>query len=1064
MKKFTFKSAFAGLMILCSAQLGAQSMKSFPTVFASDREVREEQNSIPAPDTKDRGLLMYGATIQDAFGPLHYVKFYSKDAFDVIRIAPIDPKDSDYRILNLRCGTWCGDRFLGYKVNMYTYTERVKEFCEVDFTTGEAKTIAAMDEVGESWPTLYEMAYDNTNDIVYALGRNEELVVSDLYTVDKTTGQYTFKKTMDAYIWAMACDYEGNLYVVKGIPDENNEFYAGSQICKLDPKKDFTMVDSFEVKRDGQPLIPNFSHTMDMDHDSNTLYWVSNNNEGFQYLMKIDPKTKTSEESTSFGFNNISSLYIPFRGADSRDASGKVTNLVANSDNSYTLCDTLKWTNPSINWRGDKLEELHSIQICRGTETNVVATIDVKGKIGQPMQWIDKTPEHGYNTYYITPMRKSGEKGLIDSVKVFVGEDVPGAVRNLSFVPHGNMMKLTWEAPESGAAGKGYDKESLTYTVIRQPGNVEIAKGLKECSLIDNKETIYSSYSYEVTPFNAQGEGVTVKSESMMFGSPYKPDYSEMFNNLENVAKWTAIDNDFSGQTFKYVDFRNGFSNYTRTYGTNDDLLVSPPFQLDGGSSYRITFYTELGSPNEVYTYSIVMGDKMEASAFTTEIVKFEELNGVIYSEPRVNVGKVKVEKQGVYYLALRDNSPEGSDGFFLNVNGFKIERICDNDLSAVGMGGALEIAQGAEANVTVKILNTGSKTQNACKVKVLDITDNEEVVIGEADCTLSIEPDATVEAPVVIKAPKSGLRKFVAVVEMEGDENVANNRCAQLEYEVQPEGTITWNIFAQDENRSEHTTIPISFLKPESTTELLYLADEIKATKDGLISRFAFEYTSNGIANRIENIPVKIYMGLTDKTEYPEIPSSSDWTHNTELQLVYDGTTNVEIGEKLKMEFTLDTPFQYEADKNLLVQVWKSANTDDMFPALFQVYNTGINTWRSLRYQGASVFNFTDKTFAFREIPVAYMAIDYANGISEEIALDNAGIHYSSATHCIEFGGFEASEVYVYDMMGKVCAHAMVSEGQTNLPVQLHDGFYVVKVLSLNGENKVQKIIVKNE
>ncbi len=1066
MKKITLKSAFAGLMIMCSAQVGAQSVKTFPAAFAPNT-TQGTGNLIPAPDNRDRGLLMYGATLQDASGPLHYIKFYSKDAFEVIPIAPIDPKDSDYRILNLRCGAWCGNKFLGYKVNIYTYTERVKEFCEIDFNTGEVKTIAPMNENDTTWPTLYEMTYDNTNDILYAVGRNPERIVSDLYTVDKATGKYTLKKTLDSYVWAMAADYEGNLYIVRGIPDAANTYYIGSEICKLDPKNDFAVTESFEVKCNGDPIVPNYSHTMDMNHNTNLLYWAASNNEGYQHLYEVDPKARTAVETSSFGFNVISSLYVPYRGADNRDAAGKVLGLTANADNAYTLCDTLKWTNPSVNWRGDKLEELKSIQICRGTENNVVATIDAAGKIGLAMQWIDTTPEHGYNTYYITPMRKDGERGLIDSVKVYVGQDVPGAIRGLALTPESDMMKLTWQAPELGAAGKGYDKSTLTYTVIRQPGNVEIAKGLRETSLVDDKLTEFGTYYYEITPFNAQGEGITVKSESKMFGTPFTTTYTDTFENFENVEKWTIIDADLSGCSFQYVDFRKGFSNYTKNIGTNDDYLISPPIKLNGGCNYRITFLTELGSPKETYTYSIVMGDKKETTSLSTIVASFEELQGSIYSESCVNIAKTKVEKDGTYFIALRDNSPESSDGHFLNVTGFKIERIYGNDLAAAGMGGALEMAQGTDANVTVKVQNQGSKTQNAYKVKVLDVTDGEDVLIGEAECNVSVEPDAIADAPVVIKPTKSGSRKFVAVVEMSSDEYAENNRSAELDYVVQPEGTVTWNVFAQDKNRGKHTTVPISFLKPESTTEQLYLANEIKAEADGLITRFAFEYTSNSIANPVKDVPVKIYMALTDKTDYPEVPAISDWAVNTDMQLVYEGTTSVEIGEGLKMEFTLNTPFQYEKGKNLIVQVWKSGESDEMFPALFQIYNKGNNVWRSLRYQGYDEFYYEDEslqTFAFREIPIAYMAIDYTNGISDELVMGNSEISYSPATKSFVFSGFEASELYVYDMQGTVCAHSTIGIGQTSAHVQLQSGFYVIKAVTRDGENIVRKIVVDNE
>ena len=46
---------------------------------------------------EDKGVLMYGATMLDATGPAHYVKFYSKNGYGLTQIAEVDPDDD---------GTW----------------------------------------------------------------------------------------------------------------------------------------------------------------------------------------------------------------------------------------------------------------------------------------------------------------------------------------------------------------------------------------------------------------------------------------------------------------------------------------------------------------------------------------------------------------------------------------------------------------------------------------------------------------------------------------------------------------------------------------------------------------------------------------------------------------------------------------------------------------------------------------------------------------------------------------------------------------------------------------------
>ena len=98
--------------------------------------------------------------------------------------------------------------------------------------------------------------------------------------------------------------------------------------------------------------------------------------------------------------------------------------------------------------------------------------------MGKPMSYVDTHPYSGINTYYVVASRVSGEKGVPDSIRCYMGIDVPGAVQNIQIKKKGTGIDLSWEAPTKGL-NNGYIKASeLTYTLTRMPDNVVVAKDI----------------------------------------------------------------------------------------------------------------------------------------------------------------------------------------------------------------------------------------------------------------------------------------------------------------------------------------------------------------------------------------------------------------------------------------------------------------------------------------------------------------------------------------------------------------------------------------------------------
>ena len=1000
-----------------------------------------------------KGVLMYGATMLDASGPTHYVKFYSKKGYELTNVAPIDPADDGLHLIKLRCGTLCGDTYYGYICRVFTFVDQPNQFVSIDFNTGKVNVIHQF-EFTDEWPTIYEMAYDRERKTCWALARGtRDYATSDVYEINTTDGSFSRVAELDYYAWAMAVDYDGNAYVIKGKPDSKNEYYEGSYLVKLDVDEDFASVDSTELKVDGQSVIPNFDHSMDFDNNSNLLYWLSTSNDGYQRLYKIDPKKKTMVKESDMVYNEVVGLAIPFEGADSREAAGKVTNLTASSPDDGTMKASLSWTNPSVNWRGDNLTEFKEVTVSRGTRDNVVATLP--GTAGQECTWDDTNPTQGVVTYYLTPYRISGEKGLVDSVKVFVGQDAPGNVQNLTASAEGNNVSLKWEAPAVSHTGKGYDKNSLRYEITRTPGNKVVASDVTGTTYTDTDPDFFNYYTYTVTSKNDYGTGDS-ESVKLYAGKAYEPTFFEDFENAVQAARWQAVDNDNTGKTFTYAggnfeEFKC-FIDYMDAYKATDDYIFSPLVHLKGGQTYRVSMRALLRDVEQTHAFNFTYGSKPTAESQQT-IAKHENLTARQDLDARDFADLFTPSTDGDYYLGVRCLSAAkvaGDRNIYFGVRNFKVEEVKNNDMAAVALTIPYEVSMGNKASATVKVMNAGKNEQSKYTVQVVD---DKGGIWGTKTIDESLASQATKDVEIEITPAGMGKNNVYGKVVLDGDERAENDTTSATQVEVRLKG-LDWNIECNGDGASQSTTEPISFLNPYSTMQTTYLNTEL-GDKDGSVKGIAFEYTPNDISADTEDFNVKVYMGQT--TNDDSYSDASQWVNNSELTLVYDGNQHISSGTDSKMlKLELDQPFDYDHTKNLIVQVWKDGTTSEMFPALFNIYKTANWETHMLRYSGKYVFDFSATSFAMAGKPVAFFAIDFATGLKTVIAGD--GFFVDSANGFISLNG-TARSIEVFDMQGRLVSHS-VNTARVEIN-GISRGMYIVRVTDMNGNVISKKILL---
>jgi len=993
---------------------------------------------------EDKGVLMLGATMLDASGPAHYVKFYSKNGYNLTQVAEIDPNDDGLHLIKLRCGTLCGDTYYGYICRVFTFVDQPDRFVSVDFNTGKVNVIHQFDYT-EEWPTIYEMAYDRERKVCWALARGtKEYATSDVYEINTADGSFSKAAELDYYAWAMAIDYDGNAYLIKGKPDAHNQYYEGSYLVKVDPDEDFATVEESELKVNGEAIIPNFDHSMDFDNNSNMLYWLSTSNDGYQRLYKIDPKTKSCTKETDMVYNEVVALAIPFEGADSREAAGKVTNLTATSPDDGTMTATLSWTNPTVNWRGDDLTEFKEVAISRGTRDNVVAT--VAGSVGQACTWEDTTPTHGVVTYYLTPYRVDGEKGLVDSVKVFVGQDAPGNVQNLMAHVEGTNVTLTWEDPATSHTGKGYDKTSLRYDITRMPGGKVVASDVTGNTYTDADPDFYNYYTYFVTSKNDYGTGDS-DSVKLYSGKPYEPTFYDDLDNAEQAARWQAVDNDNTGKTFTYAggkfeDFKC-FIDYMDAYKATDDYLFTPLIHLKGGQTYRVSMRALLRDVEQTHAFNFTYGSQPTAEGQTV-IAKHPNLTARQELDAQDFADLFTPTTDGDYYIGVRCLSATkvaGDRNIYFAVRNFKIEEVRDNDMAATALTMPHDVSLGMQLKGTVTVMNAGKNEQSKYTVEIVDDKGN---VWGTKDVDETLASQATKDVEVDFTPAASGKATVYGKVILDGDEKADNDQTDGTLVDVAEQG-LDWNVECNGSGASVSTTEPMSFLNEYSTVQTVYLNSEL-GDKDGSVKGIAFEYTPNDISADTEDFNVKVYMGQTDSDD--NYTDASQWVNNSGLTLVYDGSQHLSAGtdtKMIRMEFS--QPFEYDHTKNLLVQVWKDGATTEMFPALFNIYKSANWETHMLRYAGRSAFDFAATSFAMAGKPVAYFSIDFATGLKTIVT--GEGFVVDPATGTLTLGA-TAKSIEIFDMQGRLVSR---SANATQIQVNgLSRGMYIVRVTDVNG------------
>lgn len=1086
MKQVYLSLLLAGLT--AAPALGQKTtVNAFPKPLApvANAGMKAPQFHLPsAIDDKKKGITMYAGQRLDQSKHRSWVKWQTGDSFNFTKIYEYIHHDKynedQQRGIYMGAYDSSNDTYYAFFNMHYTFGDMPMALAKVDMLTGDTTNVFQFADLAEpdveqtDWYNgryKYAMAYDPVNEVMYALGADYEngdpnLGYTVLYEVNlnATTLNDLFKKVkdMDGLYWDFCFDTQGNAWFAQKYGGSDG-IVKGTNLVKMDG--DFNRISEVKMQSEwGEDINSIYFSTMYFDNSTGDLYYLPCSDYGSTSLYKVNPTTGISQSVAWFNQgNHFTGLYIPYLTADNAAAPARVSGLDAQADLNGAMNDTIKWVTPSKTWAGDDLANLQTVKIYRKNagyatteltktadliaNSQLLATVPATEK-ETVMSWVDENPTDGINTYYVLAANDKGN-GVIDSIRCYMGIDVPGAVGNIMLEKNGTGVDISWTAPEKGANNGYIGTEGLSYKITRLPDSVVVAENVTDTKYTDNTLGEHQSYSYTVQAVNAKGAGAIATSNPIMAGAALKTPVSLAFDTQTDADCWST--NKMNNSIYFY--YAGGWSDdykcmigYGTTTGTVEGTLISPPLYLEEGKTYRFTTDFQADFFDDAYFDLYVgVGTNSESQDGATIIASRE---GEQYAEP---YHREKYEDyfvapaSGTYYYTLRVKTVDKYNIFKLF--GLKVDYVAESDMAATSIDGVLEAVAQQANECTVKVRNLGSKDQENYTVKLLMDNEGKMVEVGSGTGTELLKTGETADVKVSFNPPYDGVWDFYGVVVANGDDVRANDTTAVKTLKVLEAGSQGWTNIVTTGHKEDLSSFGLFWNDSESEySQSVYYPEEIKTIKGGVIKRIGWMYDgADNLTDRSNPVDVKIYLAHTDKKSFA---GAGDLVLPSDRELVVEGQMVFEPSKDHLISFALDTPFEYNNEQNLAVICEKSGTTGYNMCALWHIYN---NDW-STGYVERTLMN-SGGYWSRPELPILFLGIYDPTGV-ERVQLVGADVAYANGLLAFD----QVVNAEVYTVGGKLVSSFKGSSARLNLA----KGMYVVRATAADGQVMVKKINVK--
>ncbi len=252
---------------------------------------------------------------------------------------------------------------------------------------------------------------------------------------------------------------------------------------------------------------------------------------------------------------------------------------------------TLMFYIPNFTLGGMLFNGVNGYVIERDDMTEPICKVEKFQIRGSIITWVDENAGQGENTYSVYTYNEFGNSDKVE-VTVTVGTDYPGKIRNLKAEePAVGVCKLTWEAPDKGAAGGDFTTEGLTYNIYRYLGAAdELIANVPDLTYTDNEievSNLQVPVQYSVAAVNKAGEGVKTSTDVLLLGNPYPVPFHESFAGCQfQNYLWTTI-GIVGASAWGFIE--NGLNPDVSPQDKDGGMMIFSTLQFMPGNMARLT-------------------------------------------------------------------------------------------------------------------------------------------------------------------------------------------------------------------------------------------------------------------------------------------------------------------------------------------------------------------------------------------------------------------------------------------------------------------------------------------
>lgn len=570
---------------------------------------------------------------------------------------------------------WGRDRFYGVvALNVMGFINGSRHI-QID-TKNWTETSNVMHDTSEGTYSLMpcSMAYDNTGDTFYAFRYKEDLSGLEWVKVNPETSQYE-----------MVAAYRGKTVVLTLAASPDGQMYY------ID-----AMGDLYTINKDNgrTSLVGNtgvtpaaYDQCMVYDNRSGSLLWAALSGEG-SVLYSVNPATAETKRVMKFKNNEqFVALYITDSSAKPGAPAAAGRPQLKYSSNG-ALDGNITFTVPSKTFDGETLSGAVNLNVWLNGENLKGEDVAAGSSVNIPVSL-----EEGNHYIAITTDNEAGYSPL-RYIYQYAGYDTPLAPGNPEMEFDNDVNKVTWNVPEAGV-NKGYiDFENLTYDVVRMPGGVNVASGLKETSFSEPTPEALQAYYYRITAINNGHVSDVAETNRVLCGDAFPVPYRQSFEEEATFDDFfKVVDNDGDGHTWRYGyggEIRMDYIKNQENPQDADDWLILPKVSLENGVKYRFRMNMKTFTPNYPEDFEVLIGTDPD------DLSKFKSLKKEVeFTEIANEFGDYTcdflVDTNGDYNVAVRYCSRVDENSSLMMVRSVAIEKI----------GMAKAPAQVADMNVT---------------------------------------------------------------------------------------------------------------------------------------------------------------------------------------------------------------------------------------------------------------------------------------------------------------------------------------------------------------------------